>query len=249
VLLLAGREHEPPGERGEVQYHDVHPSINITGPIVKDRLFFALFHQYRDAGTPVSFAAGGGIVVQAKGSTNLDKLTWLASPRNKLSFQVQADPILTGPLGVDAFTDPGSGYDGDQGGPTYLARWNANIGPRLAVESILAASHTVYDVIPVTDRIKNTCVRDPNGQRRLDPYGNPGGQSIDETLLPGSQLDDQRVVFLPPHGRPDPLYVEERRELSGRTIPGQQPRPQGRNPRRERAVQESRRPSLVLRLQ
>lgn len=164
----------------KIEYHDVRPALNITGPVIKDKLFFALFHEYIDVGRPVSFLSGGGVVDQTKGSRNTDKLTWQASPRNKLIFQAQADPIRRGPRGLDSLTDPRSGYDYKQGGPTYQLRWNAQGSSVLNVESLLASSHTGIDLIPITQGSRNNCVLDSLRTSRTDPFGNPGGQPIDE---------------------------------------------------------------------
>lgn len=164
----------------EVDYHDVRPALNITGPVVKDKLFFALFHEYRDVERPVNLLSGGTIIDRTEGSLNTDKLTWQTSPRNKLIFQAQADPIRRGPRGIDNLTDPQSGYDYKQGGPTYQLRWNAQASSVLNVESLIASSHTGIDLIPITNGVKNGCAVDALGSARLDPFGGPGGEPLDE---------------------------------------------------------------------
>lgn len=165
-----------------ITYHDVRPTLNFTGPIVRDKLFFALFHEYQDRGRPVSFLGTGGIVVVTKGSRNLDKVTWQLSPRNKLIFQAQTDPLRIEPLGIDALTDPRSGYAYKQGGPIFQIHWDTQVSPIFNVRSLIGLSHTGIDFVPSSHGIKNNCGIDQYtliGQR-YDPFGGPVGQPIDE---------------------------------------------------------------------
>lgn len=165
-------------------YHDVRPTLNFTGPIIKDKLFFALFHEYMDIGEPANIIGAGGsaLVVVTKGSRNLDKLTWQVSPRNKVVFQAQADPFRTGPLGVDALTDRESGFDAKLGGPTYQIHWDSQVSSVLSVQSLIGFSHTGLDVLPNTNGVRNSCGIDVEARigNRLDPYGHAGGNPIDE---------------------------------------------------------------------
>jgi outer membrane receptor protein involved in Fe transport len=171
--LFDGNTNQIPGQP-TVTYHDVRPSLNVTGPVIKDKLFFALFHEYLDIGRPVNLVGAPSLVVVTKGSRNLDKLTWQVSPRNKLIFQAQTDPLKQGPSGIDSYTDPRSGYDYSQGGPTYQLRWNAQASSSLNVESLFAYSHTGIGLTPVSDNIKNNCVVDTVASTRQSPFGGPG---------------------------------------------------------------------------
>src|SRR5262245_1838277 len=166
----------------DVTYHDVSPSLVFSGPVVKDKLFFVLTHEYQDRGTPVSLVGANSVVVVRKGTRYLDKLTYQVSARNKLIFQASSDPLRIGPLGVDALTDPDSGYDYKQGGPTYQMHWDAQASSVLSVQSLLGYSHTGISALPVSRGVKNFCGKDEFGStgQRLDPFGNLGGEPIDE---------------------------------------------------------------------
>lgn len=196
--LLDGNATQTEGA-DKIEYHDVRPALNLTGPVIKDKLFFALFHEYRDVGRPVNLASGGGLVVKTKGSLNTDKLTWQASPRNKFIFQAQADPIRRGPAGVDSFTDPRAGYDRKQGGPTYQLRWNAQVNSVLNVESLGAVSHTGIDLIPVSENIKSNCFIDNPSVRRREPFGGVNGQPIDEDYCRETRTERRSGSFFLHH--------------------------------------------------
>lgn len=170
------------GDAEPIDYHDVRPALVFSGPIVKDKLFFLLSHEYQDRGRPVAFLGTGGIVVTTKGTRNSDKVTWQASPKNKLIFQMLSDPLRVEPLGVDALTDPRSGYSYKQGGPIYQFHWDTQISSVFNIQSLIGASHTGISAHPTTLGIKNNCGIDIDYQigLRQDPFGGPVAQPIDE---------------------------------------------------------------------
>lgn len=166
-----------------VTYHDVHPTVNVTGPIVRDRLFFALFHEYIDQGRPLNLEGSTeNVVVVSHGSRSLDKVTWEIDARNKLVFQAQSDPFRRGPLGIDALTDPASGYDREQGGPVYQIHWDAQPTNSLSIQSLVGLSRTGIALEPISRGVRNGCGIDAYAVigERHDPFGHPGGEPIDE---------------------------------------------------------------------
>lgn len=180
--LLDGRSARTGSE--EITYHDVHPTLNFTGPVIRDALFFAMFHEYLDQGRPVVLGGGRSLVLQTTGTRNLDKLTWQVSPRNKLVFQFQSDPLRTGPLGLDRLTDSDSAYDQKRGGPSYQIHWDYQGSSSLILQSVLGLSHTGVTFVPETSGIKNGCAVDLDAQgfpsSRRDAFGHPGGPAVDE---------------------------------------------------------------------
>ena len=180
-----------------IDYHDVRPSFTLTGPFVKDRLYFALFHEYIDKGQPVripadesltvvtrgrptQLAPGSEFVIATQGSRNLDKLTWQIDSRNKLALQFLSDPFRTGPLGVSTFAGVDSGYDYKQGGASYQALWTFQGTSTFYAQTTLGLNRTSVSYIPTTSGSKNFCATDEYGPTRLDVYGNPSGEPLDE---------------------------------------------------------------------
>ena len=151
------------------------PSVSVSGKIIRDKLFYALNHEYHDIGFPLTLVGAGGLVTVYDGWRHLDKITWQVSPRNKLNFQISADPYRFGPVGIDARTDPSSGLDQTQGGPTYSIEWQTPINPNFTVKSILGWSSTGLGLEPLTQGIKNACVVDPYATYPKDsPYRRKG---------------------------------------------------------------------------
>lgn len=180
-----------------IAYHDVRPTVSIAGPIVKDRLFFALFHESIDKGQPVELPAtesltvvtrglaveltpGRGYVIATKGTRNLDKLTWQLGSRNKVSLAFQSDPLRTGPLGVSAIADVGSGYDYRQGGASYQAQWTFQGSSTFFVQTSVGMNRTSISYVPTTRGSRNFCATDEDPSTRVDVLGRPGGAPLDE---------------------------------------------------------------------
>jgi len=137
------------------------PSASLTGKIVRDKLFYALYHEYLDIGEPISLVGGGGLVLTQERWRHLDKITWQVSARNKLTFQYSADPTKYGPWGIDARTDQRSGVNLEWGGPTYAIEWQTPVSPNFTVKSLIGRSSVGLSYIPLTQGIKNYCATDP----------------------------------------------------------------------------------------
>ena len=185
------------GSGDAVTYHDVRPTLGITGPFVKDRLHFALFHEWIDKGQPVELPAaesftvvthgrptkvapGSAYVISTEGTRNLDKLTWQIGTRNKVSLQLHSDPLRTGPLGVSALSGVGSGYDYKQGGASYQALWTYQGSSVFFVQTSIGVNRTSISTIPTTRGAKNFCATDEASTTRVDVHGRPGGAPLDE---------------------------------------------------------------------
>jgi hypothetical protein len=172
--LLDGNGAQPqPAEEFKFDYY--RPGISINGPIVKDRLFYAVNHDYDDIGEPVALGSGQSLVIKTTGWRHLDKLTWQVSPRNKLNFQYSADPRDVGPLsnfgGFSSLANLDSGFNYNQGGPTYSVTWQTPINPNLNVTTLVGYSDTSIGFHPTTMNAQNDCVLDPTGQNGQRPGG------------------------------------------------------------------------------
>lgn len=161
----------------EFDYERIQPSINFTGPVVRNHLWFAINHEYIKDQDPIVFVDGTSVTQTIDGWRHLDKFTWQASARNKLQFTYSADPLTWGPLGVSTLTGPESGYDYEQGGPTYQLRWTVPFSPTTSWDALVAFSDTGISWTPTTRNVYNACVRDPRGELApLERFGQPVSQ-------------------------------------------------------------------------
>ena len=87
------------GSAEGVEYNWVQPAIQLSGPIIQDRLWYRLSNEWIDREDP--FAPTTGVVtIKRTQQVASDQITWQASPRNKLSFTYQIDPLTIENFGI-----------------------------------------------------------------------------------------------------------------------------------------------------
>ncbi len=113
------------------------PAVQLSGPIVKDKLWYRLSHELVHEETPVNVIGRIEIVTDER-TINSDQITWQASPRNKLAFQFQSDPRTITNFGVSSLTPAESSAIVNLGGDTYSLTWTAPYSPKVLIESQVA---------------------------------------------------------------------------------------------------------------
>lgn len=132
------------------------PALVVSGPIIRDKLWYRLAHEYRAEDFPVS--TGSAVVTQPLRQTiNADQLTWQISQRNKLAFQFQHDPLEIENLGVSSLTPIESTQFRKTGGPTYQLTWSAPYSPKIFVESIVSWQDFELEFGPTRTGVTNDC--------------------------------------------------------------------------------------------
>ena len=108
------------------------PSVQVSGPIVRDKLWYRLSHEYIDVDEPLNV---GNAVLIAKRTQQIgaDQITWQVSPRTRLAFQVQSDPLERTNVGVTTTIPEESGWSIATAGPTYAFTWTTAYSPTLFV--------------------------------------------------------------------------------------------------------------------
>jgi hypothetical protein len=135
------------------------PSVQVSGPIVKDRLWYRLSDELIDRVDPVVLASGGSIAPQGTKQFSTDnQLTWQVSNRNKLAFTFRADPKTTTNVGVSSIVPVASTEQFEFGGPTYALNWTAPYSPSLLVDSTVAYQDTHLDITPTQAGVPNECL-------------------------------------------------------------------------------------------
>jgi hypothetical protein len=116
------------------EFESYQPSVQVSGPIIKDKLWYRLSHEWVHEELPINVT--DGIEIQTDERTiNSDQITWQASPRNKLAFQFQSDPREISNFGVSSFTPGASSSTLELGGETYSLTWTAPYSPKILIES------------------------------------------------------------------------------------------------------------------
>ncbi len=141
------------------------PSVQFSGPLVKDKLWYRLSHEYVQQEVPVDVTSSVEIVKTTR-KLNSDQLTWQASPRNKLALQYQNDPLEIVNAGVSSILPPESSNTIEFGGSTTSLTWTAPYSPKLLVDTTIAYQDTELKIRPSQTGVPNDCypndVRDPN---------------------------------------------------------------------------------------
>jgi hypothetical protein len=140
-------------------FYRYNPTLQVSGPIVKDRLWYRLSQEYLKREDPVVVGSGGTIATAGtERFTTADQLTWQVSSRNKLAFQFQADPLTRTNIGVGVFVPSSSAQKLEIGGPTYSVQWTAPYSPSLLANTIVAYQDTHLNILPMQTGVPNRCL-------------------------------------------------------------------------------------------
>jgi outer membrane receptor protein involved in Fe transport len=139
-------------------FYRYQPSLQVSGPIVRDKLWYRLSEELILREDPVVLATGGDIATVGTRIVSTDnQLTWQVSNRNKLAFNFRADPRRTTNVGVSSLVPVASTETQEFGGPTYTLSWTAPYSPSLLVDSTVAYQDTHQDITPTQAGVHNSC--------------------------------------------------------------------------------------------
>jgi hypothetical protein len=139
----------------EFDWHQ--PSFQVSGPIIKDKLWYRLSHERIDQELPVNVVSGLAVTTVQQ-TINSDQITWQVSPRNKLAFQYQSDPLEVDNFGVSSLTPPEASQYRERNAETFALTWTAPYSPKILVESQIAWQDITTGIFPSSSGIKNNCV-------------------------------------------------------------------------------------------
>jgi hypothetical protein len=139
------------------EFQSYQPSIQLTGPIVKDKLWYRLSHEWINREDPVNAISSAGIITTEQG-IHSDQITWQASPRNKLSFTYQYDPLTYSNYDLSSAVSEESSRTFERGGPTYSLSWVAPVSAKIIVDSRVAYQDHETGVRPTTENADQRCM-------------------------------------------------------------------------------------------
>ena len=133
------------------------PSAQISGPLIKDKLWYRLSHELIDQEIPIN-VVGGVETIEVEQGIHSDQLTWQASPRNKLAFTLRSDPRTVNNVGVNSQTPADAARRTKRSGSTYQFGWQAPVSPKIFVDSRAAWFDLNTGVFPTVSGNANDCV-------------------------------------------------------------------------------------------
>lgn len=131
----------------------------ISGPAIKDRLWYRLAHEWTDFAEPLDTTTTIA-TIPTRGVSHSDQLTWQVSPRNKLAFRFEAGSLDVGNPLVSALTPVASATDISRDDRSYSLTWTAPQSPRAIIESTVAWEDTSYQERPADPAALNDCALD-----------------------------------------------------------------------------------------
>ncbi len=133
------------------------PSVQVSGPIVKDRLWYRLSHELIDREDPVNTTAGI-VAVKIEQEITSDQITWQVSDRNKLAFKFDSNPRDVTNLGVSSLTPIESAQIWTWDADTYAVTWSAPYSPQIYIESTASWLDGGRGFLPTTRGLGNDCL-------------------------------------------------------------------------------------------
>ncbi len=137
-------------------YAWIQPAIQLSGPIVKDRFWYRLSHEYISREEPIA-SRDQPIIAARRQGINSDQVTWQASPRNKLALEFRYDPLTVTNVDATSLTAAGSTKQYENGGPTFSLAWTAAFSPTVLSDSVLSYQLSHQNVLPTTTGQRNDC--------------------------------------------------------------------------------------------
>jgi hypothetical protein len=132
------------------------PFVQLSGPILRDRLWYRLSHEWIAREDPVNVLSRVETTKQKQG-IHSDQLTWQVTPRNKLALQVQRDPLKYENVGVGTFAPADTSHVLERGGTTTSLAWTAPYSARVFAEGLVALQDHREEIYPQSPGMQGHC--------------------------------------------------------------------------------------------
>ncbi|HEU5180902.1 MAG TPA: carboxypeptidase regulatory-like domain-containing protein, partial [Candidatus Polarisedimenticolia bacterium] len=134
----------------EQHFSDIKPFLSISGPVVRDRLWYYLAGELIHEESPVNnlFEA---YVTPLYGHREFFKLTWQAHPSHRVALSLINDYERRENQGVYSATLLNTGYDMTRGGPTLTLKGSSIFTTDAMLESSLSWFDNRFQQIPTMD--------------------------------------------------------------------------------------------------
>lgn len=145
------------GAEDDADYRWLQPALQLSGPILRDRLWYRLSQEFVDREEPVDTLRGVNLKHRRQ-RVVAEQLTWQSSPRSKLTFQFQDDPLDIERYDLATQTPPDSTRTFRHGGQTYSLDWTVPYSSKILVDTLVAYQDSGEELIPTTTGQRQRCV-------------------------------------------------------------------------------------------
>jgi hypothetical protein len=157
------------GSLSDPDYNSYQPAFLLSGPIVKDKLWYRLSHQFTNFENAVDTGSGAQVATYRQ-VIHSDQITWQVSPRNKLAFLYDSDPWEVDNWGISSVVPPESSRSQSYGGDKFTVRWTAPYSPKILVETTVAYQDYFLDILPTDINAANDCISDQSKPALVSGY-------------------------------------------------------------------------------
>ncbi|HXV77380.1 MAG TPA: TonB-dependent receptor [Candidatus Polarisedimenticolaceae bacterium] len=158
--VLDGTGADDSNNTTQPDFASYQPAFQLSGPIVRDRLWYRLSHEWIYTEDPQNTTRGISIV-EDRWAIHSDQLTWQVSPRNKLAFQYQADPRTIDNFGVNSTRPEEAALFIENESESYALTWTAPLSTRILIDSRVAWQDFNVTVAPTEVGVENRCLTGP----------------------------------------------------------------------------------------
>lgn len=141
----------------EPDFQWLQPAVQLTGPIIRDKLWYRFSHEHRSIEEPINVTSRIEIT-ETRAATHSDQITWQVSPRNKLAVTYDADPRRQLNFGVSSTLPAHAALDIRRRGEQLGVTWTAPVSPRILVESAVGWQELAIGITPTTEGVRNDCI-------------------------------------------------------------------------------------------
>jgi len=135
----------------------IHASFQISGPMVRDKLWYSLSHSYLSQEDPIN-VVNDIVVTGLSGEIHTDRITWQMSPRNKLAFRFASYPLTRTQVEVSSLIGPDSSSTLERDDRSFAVIWTAPYSPRILVETTIGYQELELNLRPSVIGSPNHCV-------------------------------------------------------------------------------------------
>lgn len=188
------------------------PFLSFEGPIVRDRAWFFMAHEYVRVQDPIN-ALTSTFVTSTKEWREFLKLTWQMSTNNRLAFSLNYDPLLLENQGLSSLALPETGYTVARGGPILTLRDTAILSPLVSLDTMISSFDERPSQQPTLDP-------DTNGNGILSIDRNQDGFFAGNEIDVGDDYDNDGAfdVFEDSDGNGVLTEVRERDPVTGEIV-------------------------------
>jgi hypothetical protein len=162
-------------------FNDFLPFLSFEGPIVRDRAWFFMAHEYVQTEEPVN-ALNLAFVRGVREFRDFVKLTWQIAANHRAALSFNYDPQKYLNQGLNSFTAPESGYELKAGGTVITMKVTSILSPLVALETSVSNFVGRPGLVPNLDR-------DTNGNGALYYDRNRNGYPEASERDPGDDFD------------------------------------------------------------